>query len=384
MKEQYMTTQSRKANGYGHTYKIKGTNSWRTVYSVNGRVVTGTAKDKATSRARAKEKLNLLPVGQANQGLTATTMTLGEFLARWLTQEHKTAIAYTTYRRYESLARIWIIPALGKVTLRNLKCREIKTFLSSMANAGQSPRSRQQARALLCVALGAAMELNLIISNPAKEVPNIQLSKKPITPLTSKEVKSALAAAKGTFMEARLHIAMICGLRQGESIGLRWQDIDFDKGVLIVSNQIQAINGIKTFVKLKTASSCRTIVLSDATLSALESHKEILSDMKSIARDKWGDHDLVFPSSTGRPLEASVDYGRWHSILDLCGLPRRSLHNARHTAGTLMYENGVGIETIKRLLGHSSVLITSNTYVHNAEKPLRDAAATIDSFLNEK
>jgi hypothetical protein len=96
MKEQYMTTQSRKANGYGHTYKIKGTNSWRTVYSVNGRVVTGTAKDKATSRARAKEKLNLLPVGQANQGLTATTMTLGEFLARWLTQEHKTAIAQRT------------------------------------------------------------------------------------------------------------------------------------------------------------------------------------------------------------------------------------------------------------------------------------------------
>jgi integrase len=103
--------------------------------------------------------------------------------------------------------------------------------------------------------------------------------------------------------------------------------------------------------------------------------------MKSTDADQWADHDLVFPSSTGRPLEASVDYGRWHSILDLCGLPRRSLHNARHTAGTLMYENGVGIETIRRILGHSSVLITSNTYVHNAEKPLRDAATTLNNFL---
>jgi integrase len=83
-------------------------------------------------------------------------------------------------------------------------------------------------------------------------------------------------------------------------------------------------------------------------------------------------------------LEASVDYSRWHNVLDQCGLTRRSLHNARHTAGTLLYENNVGIETIRRILGHSSVLITSNTYVHNAEKPLREAATTIDSFLSDK
>ncbi len=133
-----MNNKVRKANGYGHAYKIKGTGSWRTVYSVNGKVVTGTAKNKATSRAKARGKLSLLPVGHANQGLTSTTITLGEFLTRWLNQEHKAAIAHTTYRRYESLARTWIIPSSGKVILCNLNRRDIKTFLASMANAGQS------------------------------------------------------------------------------------------------------------------------------------------------------------------------------------------------------------------------------------------------------
>jgi hypothetical protein len=106
--------------------------------------------------------------------------------------------------------------------------------------------------------------------------------------------------------------------------------------------------------------------------------------MKDEKGDGWEENDLVFPNASGKPLEASVDYSRWHLVLDKCGIARRSLHNARHTAGTLLYENNVGIETIRRILGHSSVLITSNTYVHNAEKPLREAATTIDSFLSDE
>ena len=160
------------------------------------------------------------------------------------------------------------------------------------------------------MALNAAMELNLISSNPAKEVPNITLNKKPITPLTSGEVKQVLASVAGTFMEARLHLAVLCGLRQGEALGTRWSDIDFEKGLLTVTNQIQTINGVKTFVKLKTASSMRTIALATGTLEVLKNHMEIVDGMKREEGVDWDENDLIFPSASGRPLEASVDYSR--------------------------------------------------------------------------
>jgi integrase len=358
-----MAQKSRKANGQGSTYKIKGTNSYRTVYRDKGRVVTATAKDRQTSRAMAKAKLNQLPIAQSNTVVRTPNLTLGEFLPRWLDHEHSQEIAHSTLRRYQSLANVWIIPALGDVVLRKLSSQDIKAFLRAMKSAGQSQRSCQQARALLCVALKAGVELNLLGSNPAREVPNIAVDKKPITPLTREEVKRLLQSVQGTFMEARLHLALLYGLRQGEAIGLRWSDIDLEKGVLSISQQIQSIDGVKRSVALKTASSMRAIVLADHTLRVLENHREIVKEMAEQKGEGWIDNDLLFPSRTGEALQSSVDYDRWHQALKQCGIARRSLHNARHTAGTLLYENNVEIETIRRILGHSSVLITSQTYV---------------------
>jgi hypothetical protein len=115
-----MSTTSRKANGQGHTYKIKGKNSYCTVYKVNGKVITATAKDRQTSRALAKAKFDKLPISSAVSPLVTGKINLGDFLTRWLNNEHKQAIAHTTYKRYESLSRIWIIPE----GVLKYKCRE--------------------------------------------------------------------------------------------------------------------------------------------------------------------------------------------------------------------------------------------------------------------
>jgi hypothetical protein len=184
-------------------------------------------------------------------------------------------------------------------------------------------------------------------------------------------------------MSARLHIALVCGLRQGESLGLRWQDIDFDKGLLQLKTQIQMVENRATFTSLKTARSMRTIVLTDETTQALLNHKEIIQKMKEQAGGTWEEWDLVFPRIIGSPRSATVDSDEWHRCLSLCGIPRRRLHDARHTAATLMYSQGVGIETISRALGHSSSAITSRLYVHSAEAPLRDAAEKMSLLLGQ-
>jgi len=234
---------------------------------------------------------------------------------------------------------------------------------------------------LLSVALGEAENNEFIPSNPVKKV-RIPVNKtREIEPLIIEEVKRLLETYKGTYMSARLHIALLCGLRQGEALGLRWQDIDLVNGVLEVRNQIQMIDGELQLTGLKTERSRRSLVLTSGSLEALKVHKDLVENMKLIWGSQWVDTGLVFPAIDGTPKQATIDYNEWKRALRLCGIKPRRLHDARHTAATLMYGQGIGIEVISRALGHSSSTITSKLYVHSAMKPLEAAAEKLENAL---
>jgi integrase len=206
---------------------------------------------------------------------------------------------------------------------------------------------------------------------------------KVLTPLKIEEVLRLLNTYRGTFLGARLHIALICGLRQGEALGLRWQDIDFESGTLTVTTQIQMINGEATFTRLKSNRSYRTLVLTEETLESLRFHKNLISKWEATRSEGCSKLNLVFPGISGRPRSAHIDYNEWQKALKLCGIEPHRLHDARHTAATLMYSQGVGVETISRILGHSSSLITSKIYVHSATAPIQDAAVSLNKILTQ-
>jgi integrase len=234
---------------------------------------------------------------------------------------------------------------------------------------------------LLSVALNAAVNKGILSHNPVKLTKNVALNKKPITPLSQHEVRKLLDSTAGTFQHARFHIALLLGLRQGEALGLTWSDIDIEGKKIRVHTQIQKIDGKRTFTSLKTDSSNRIVMIGDSTCLALASHRLIIKQMASQAGKAWNEMDLVFPNKHGEPVQSKWDYQRWINALAKCEIPRRSLHNARHTAGTLLYSSGADIETIRRILGHSSIALTSRTYVHTAEQPLRKAASDLENFL---
>jgi len=381
MSQTNTTIKKRRSNGMGTTYKIKGTNSYKTVIRSQGRLVMGTAKTAQESRAKARSRLAELPAFESGKVVRQVDLTVGQFIAKWLEEEHSRTIASSTLLRYQGLLKYHIDPAIGQIPLQHLSKGDIEVVLRAMEVGGQSPRSRQQAQALLSGALSAAVKNKLISSNPAKEVAKIALTKKPITPLTGEEVKKLLKNSVGTFMCARLHIALLLGLRQGEALGLSIEDLDFESSTLSVSKQVEKIDGTVVRRPLKTSASVRPLVIPAKSLEVLKDHLKIIEKMKSDAGVTWKENGLLFPNDHGEPLNAKVDYNRWLKALKNAGIKRRSLHNARHTAGTLLYNSNVGIETIRRILGHSSVLMTSNTYVHNSEKPLRAAAGEIDEFL---
>jgi integrase len=143
---------------------------------------------------------------------------------------------------------------------------------------------------------------------------------------------------------------------------------------------MQYIDGKPQFTPLKTIRSRRLVMLTQETCLALQKHWELLEIKKSLTPD-WADLGLVFPGKLGGFLSPKTDYKYWQKALRLCGIAPKRLHDARHTAATLMYSQGVGIETISRALGHSSSAITSRLYVHTAEEPLRRAANAIDQML---
>jgi hypothetical protein len=270
---------------------------------------------------------------------------------------------------------------LGKYSLQELNPSLVNWLLQEMSKEGLGARSLQQTRSFLSVAMKSAEDKGLIRNNPIAKVRNPKYRPSEINPLSLEEVRRLLKTYEGTYMGARLHIALVCGLRQGEVLGLRWEDVDLAKGLLHIRVQIQSIAGSKSFATLKTQRSRRTIVLTQETIRALHKQSEIVIGMRSAAGEGWREWDLVFPSSAGNPLVVKTDYKQWQKALQLCGIAPKRLHDARHTAATLMYSSGVGIETISRSLGHSTSAITSRLYVHSAEEPLRQAANSLQSVL---
>lgn len=371
---------SRRSNGQGHTYKVG--KSYRTVIHYNGHVVTAMAPTTQESRKRAKEKLEKLPKSATSKSaLPQSKIALTDYLISWLDETHKHQIAHSTWKRYRTLAVHHINPVIGRIAIRKIVPSDIQLVLTTMRQAGQSPRSQQQARALLSVALSEAENNEYIPSNPVKKV-RIPVNKnREIEPLAIEEVKRLLETYRDTPSSARLHVALLCGLRQGEALGLRWQDIDFENGVLEVRNQIQMIDGKLQLTGLKTERSRRSLVLTSGTIESLKKHREIIDQMRSTYGIDWQENDLVFPSADGSPKQATIDFNDWKRALRLCGIKPRRLHDARHTAATLMYGQGVGIEVISRALGHSSSAITSKLYVHSAIAPLRAAAEKIQTLM---
>jgi integrase len=371
---------ARKANGQGYTYKVG--KSYRTVIRRGDQSVTAMAPTAQLSRQRAKEKIEKLPklLGNKNS-LPQSKVALAQYLLSWLDDAHKHQIAHSTWKRYRALAVHHIIPVIGQIPLRKIVPSDIQLVLTTMRVAGQSPRSQQQARALLSVALSEAENNEYIPSNPVKKV-RIPVNKnREIEPLSIDEVRRLLETYRDTPSSARLHIALLCGLRQGEALGLRWQDIDLVNGVLEVRNQIQMIDGKLQLTGLKTERSRRSLVLTSGTLESLKFHREIVTQMSSVYGIDWKENDFVFPSLDGSPKQSTLDFNDWKRALRLCGIKPRRLHDARHTAATLMYGQGVGIEVISRALGHSSSAITSKLYVHSAMKPLEAAAEKLENAL---
>lgn len=256
-----------------------------------------------------------------------------------------------------------------------------KWRLGTAIEGGASARTVLLIHAVLRRALNQALKLGVIGRNPALAVIRPKLKHIEMKVLTDSQVRTLLSAATGDRFEVLYWLAVATGLRQGELLGLKWADVDWVNRRLRIQRQVQRIRGGLVFSEPKTAAGRRVIALGAATIQALKKQQFFqvgrIHDIGSL----WQDYDLIFPSSIGTPLDPSNLYHSFKQLLKKAGLPNIRFHDLRHTAATLMLQQGTHPKIVQERLGHSDISMTLNTYSHVLPVMQDEVAEKLDELL---
>lgn len=334
------------------------------------------------SREEVRRKLN-----QAVRALDTGTFVesrgrrLGDFLDQWLQDVVKPSVRPWTYVGYEVNVRLHIKPHLGSIRLDDLTPMDAQRWMNRLIAEGLSAKSVRLIRATLRAALNQALRWQMVQRNVASLVEPPRGPKAQIRPLDPSEARTFLTSLKGDRLEALYAVALALGLRQGEALGLTWQNVDLDRGLLRVVHQLQRVDRRLQLVDLKTELSRRTLVLPSSLRVRLQDHQKCQAAERAALGSKWHETGLVFTKPDGRPLEGSTVTRHFHELLDQAGLPQRRFHDLRHSCATLLLVQGVSARVVMEVLGHSEVAMTLNTYSHVLPELRREAADRMDQIL---
>ncbi|MBI4853561.1 MAG: site-specific integrase [Acidobacteria bacterium] len=328
------------------------------------------------------------------KGLPPVTesQTLGEFLDFWLEKSVKPSLRPATYSSYQILVKTHIKPTLEQIKLIKLSPQHLQTLMQEKLSAGLSTRTVQYLRAILRRALNQAIKWGLVSRNVAGLVDPPRSEKKEIKPWTLEQSKKFLEVCAGHRLEALFVLTLSLGLRRGEVLGLRWEEVDFQKKSLKVKLGLQRIDGKLILGEVKTKKSARTLPLPDSLVSLLKSHRAKQLEEKLAIGSKWKESNLVFTTSIGTPIEPRNLKRSFDKILedankklDECHkLPHQRIHDLRHTCATLLLAQGVPPRTIMEILGHSVISTTLDVYAHVLPEMNRDAINTLEFILGNQ
>jgi integrase len=300
--------------------------------------------------------------------VTGPAQTTGDWLDFWLTKILPGTVAASTERQYRETVRDWINPHVGKIPLAKLRPEHVVAMLRALEAKGLSTSTQRTARTILRRGLTVAERYGRVSRNAAALTdPPRHAESKLDDALDADEAAKVLGAAEGDRLEALALLVLAVGLRQGEALDLRWSDLDLEAGTV-------------TVVKSKTGAGVRTVALPTFAVAALRDHRARQRNDR-MAAPLWGDPDLVFTTTIGTRIHRRNVLRWWHDLTIRAGVGRRRFHASRHTAATLMLNNGVPLEVVSATLGHAGLAITADVYAKVRPKLQRTAADTMDAVL---
>jgi integrase len=358
---------ARRGNGEGSITHHKKSGLYMARYTVQ----TSTGPKRKTlygkTRREVDEKLTKAKVDR-NQGLLfdEANMTVTEYLDKWLKSSVRGSVRKSTFDCYEVICRRHITPALGGMKLSKLTPVHVQEFYRDKLDDGLAAASVHKCHTVLHKALDQAVKWHLIPRNvcDAVKAPRA-VPKEEMRTLSPEETRHLLETAGGDRLAALYVLAVTTGMRQGELLGLKWQDVDLEARTLQVKRTLTRHGGMMALGEPKTKKSRRSIRLSSHAVEALRSHLDRQLRGMEVLGDRYQDQGLVFTTDSGGLINPSnLRQRSFASLLKRAGLPHMRFHDLRHTCATLLLSREVHPKFVQELLGHATIAITLDTYSH--------------------
>lgn len=312
--------------------------------------------------------------------------TLARFMEWWLENSVKPNLAPSTYSQYSIMARCYISPTLGKVELAKLTPQQVSAFhqrlRTQVGRKGKplSKRSIQVAHDVLSIALEQAVRQELIPRNPARQVDRPRAETPPTKFLEPEQAKKLIEALKEDRLKAMYVAAIAMGLRKGEVLALKWEDLDVERGLLKVQGNLQRIEGKLVLGKPKTKKSAATASVPQIALAALRDHRIRQLEERFSMGPAWRDTGHVFTTTVGTPIDPRSVNRHLDQLLAKVGLPHVTFHGLRHSMATLAMAAGVPREVIMKAMRHSQSSMTW-LYMHLYPELQQEVSDAMDRML---
>ncbi len=337
----------KRANGKGTVYR---TSDGRYRAEIVIGWVGGRRRRKVRTCRTRKEAYDALDELLARQE-QAPDKGLDDFLRGWLAIVKRDR-APSTHLNYSLSVKNWVAPGLGHLKVGELTALEIDQWLSGIENAP----TRRAAYLTLSASLGYAVRMGVILSNPCSLLNAPRAKRKEINPFSESEVTSILVETEQHRLHAAFVLAFAFGLRSGELWGLHWADIDFKAETLAVRRQACEVAGRVHLKDLKNAKTARTIHLTGRCLEALYERR------KAAVVDLFSADEPVFTTGAGYVLRSNFSNRTWKPLLKRLSIAHRGFHHTRHTAAKMLLADGVPLNEVSFILGHSNPSTTSDVY----------------------
>lgn len=340
------------------------------------------ATRKEAERARAE----MVRLKEAGARLLTTKQTMREYTDYWLENVKAGQIRPGTLRVYRSILETHVYPVIGTRRLTKVRPEEIQALLNTVASS-RSVRTAQLVLTLLRMVLAHAQKWELVPRNVAQLVESPRGQSPERVALTPTQARQLLLATAGMDDEGVYWTALLLGMRQGEILGLQWNDIDSERGVVRVRRSLIGTKGGEpAYGEPKSQAGYRTLYLSRAMIEVLDDQRRRQSIWEKEARlsgSAWVDFGLVFTNRWGGPINADTLRDHYQALLTRAGLPAIHFHDLRHAHQTLLAELGVPERTSMDLLGHRDVQTTRMVYTHASEAGKRQAALRIGEVFED-